>query len=46
MMADIGETLKVTGRSKDMVATGPRPGRTPTTVPNKTPTKAKNRWFG
>jgi hypothetical protein len=39
MMAPTGDILKVAGRSMEIVATGPTPGRTPIKVPIKTPTK-------
>jgi hypothetical protein len=38
-MADAGLIPKVTGRSIEMVPTGPIPGRTPIRVPMKTPIK-------
>jgi len=34
-----GVVWNVAGRSNDMAATGPIPGRTPTIVPMRTPTK-------
>jgi hypothetical protein len=34
---------KVTGRRREMVATGPIPGRTPIRVPINTPKKQKKR---
>jgi hypothetical protein len=37
--AETGEIKKVVGRSKEMVAIGPIPGRTPTKLPKNTPTK-------
>jgi len=39
MMAEVGDIRKVTGRSIDIAPVGPRPGSTPTKVPNKTPKK-------
>jgi hypothetical protein len=44
--ADTGVIWKVVGKRREMAATGPRPGRTPTRVPIKTPTKQKNRFPG
>ena len=38
MSADTGGSANVAGRSIAMVATGPRPGSTPMSVPTKTPT--------
>ena len=39
MMAEIGLSAKVAGKSNAIVAVGPIPGRTPTRVPMLTPTK-------
>jgi hypothetical protein len=39
MMAEIGLSLKVAGKSRAIVAVGPIPGRTPTKVPIVTPIK-------
>jgi hypothetical protein len=46
MMAPTGVILKVAGRSMEMVATGPTPGRTPISVPTKTPIKQYKRLIG
>jgi hypothetical protein len=46
MMAEVAVILKLMGSKMDMVATGPRPGRTPISVPMKTPTKQAKRLFG
>src|SRR5688572_1644210 len=46
MMPPAGSILKVSGSSSAMVAAGPRPGRMPTTVPRKQPTKHQNRFVG
>src|SRR5882672_7421550 len=46
MMAPAGFMLKVSGKSIAMVAGGPRPGSTPTTVPRNTPTKHHSRLEG
>jgi hypothetical protein len=35
--------LKLIGRSREIVAEGPRPGRIPTTVPRRAPIRAKLR---
>jgi hypothetical protein len=45
MMAEVGESLKVTGRRREMVAEGPMPGRTPIRVPIRHPMKHRNRLF-
>ena len=37
--AETGGSEKVSGRSMAMVASGPRPGSTPTAVPSRQPTK-------
>jgi hypothetical protein len=39
MIAEIGDIRKVAGKRIDIAPTGPIPGRTPTNVPNETPTK-------
>ena len=39
MSAVTGSKLKVIGSSMAIVAVGPIPGRTPTSVPSSTPTK-------
>jgi hypothetical protein len=41
-----GSKVNVIGRSIAMVAVGPMPGRTPTSVPRKTPTKHQNTFAG
>src|SRR5258708_11790537 len=46
MMPPAGSILKVRGNSSAIVAAGPRPGRMPTTVPKKHPTKHQNRFAG
>src|SRR5262245_20339161 len=46
MIAPAGFMLKVSGSSIAIVAGGPRPGRTPTTVPRRTPTKHHSRLPG
>src|SRR5882672_9022542 len=46
MIAPAGFMLKVSGSSIAMVAGGPRPGSTPTTVPRNTPTKHHSRFEG
>jgi hypothetical protein len=46
MMAVAGSILKVRGSNMAIVAAGPRPGRTPTTVPRTTPTKHQKRLTG
>jgi hypothetical protein len=43
--AAVGERVKVTGSSIAMVATGPMPGSTPTSVPRTTPTKQNKRFI-
>jgi hypothetical protein len=43
MIAEVGESLKVAGRRREMVAAGPSPGRTPMSVPMRTPIKHKTR---
>jgi hypothetical protein len=42
----MGVSLKVIGRSKDIVAIGPNPGRTPTKVPSRHPLKHQIRLLG
>src|SRR5262249_57493878 len=46
MIAPAGFMLKVSGSSIAIVAGGPRPGKTPTTVPRNTPTKHHSRFVG
>src|SRR5215467_729554 len=46
MIAPAGFMRKVSGSSIAIVAGGPRPGRMPTTVPRKTPTKHHRRFVG
>jgi hypothetical protein len=46
MVAETGVILNVVGRSKAIAAAGPRPGRTPTNVPMRTPKKQYIRWIG
>jgi hypothetical protein len=46
MSAATGVIWKVEGRRREMVATGPNPGKTPTRVPIRTPKKQKNRLLG
>ncbi len=46
MMAVVAEIPYVMGRRIYMVATGPRPGRTPISVPMNTPMKQKKRLLG
>jgi len=46
MIADTGVILKVEGKSRDMVATGPIPGSTPIKVPVRHPIKQKNKLSG
>src|SRR5262245_57307849 len=46
IMAVVGSILKVSGRSRAIVAGGPRPGSTPTIVPKNTPTKHQKRFAG
>src|SRR5918998_5013992 len=41
-----GSKLNVIGSSNAIVAVGPMPGRTPTSVPSKTPRKQKKRFSG
>ena len=44
--AGVGGRAKVTGSSIAVPATGPIPGRTPTSVPRRQPTRAKSRLAG
>jgi len=37
MIAETGASLNVEGRSKAIAADGPKPGKTPTNVPMRTP---------
>ena len=37
--AEVTSIVNENGSSREMVATGPRPGSTPTIVPTKVPTK-------
>jgi hypothetical protein len=46
MMEATGEILKATGKRILIVAEGPTPGRTPISVPIKTPTKQNRRFTG
>src|SRR5215470_2905957 len=46
IMAACGCSVKVTGKRIEIVATGPRPGRTPIMVPSTTPTKPYSRLTG
>ena len=46
MKAGIGSSAKVTGSSSATVSAGPMPGRTPTSVPRKTPSRAQSRFSG
>src|SRR5262245_20390963 len=46
MMPEVGSRWKVSGSSMAMVAMGPMPGRTPTSVPISAPTKAKSKFIG
>jgi len=46
MSACTGFRAKVNGRSIDIEAAGPSPGRTPTKVPTRHPQKHKNRFMG
>jgi hypothetical protein len=40
------ERLNVTGKSRAIVVEGPSPGRTPTSVPHRTPMKHMRRFMG
>jgi hypothetical protein len=42
----VGGTTKVTGRSREMEAGGPKPGNTPMRVPQNTPIKQNRRLIG
>jgi hypothetical protein len=44
--AATGGSVKVIGSSMAMVATGPSPGSTPTSVPSNAPIRQKNRFCG
>src|SRR5206468_11824571 len=44
--AEVGLSVKVTGSSIAMVATGPMPGSTPISVPSRQPMKAYSRLMG
>src|SRR3972149_1012662 len=46
MMAEVAFMPKVTGSSRLIPARGPTPGRTPTIVPVRQPTKAYTRFMG
>jgi hypothetical protein len=46
IMAPTGEVCKVVGSRRDMAPTGPMPGRTPISVPMKTPIKQYRRLTG
>jgi hypothetical protein len=46
MTALVGFIWKVSGSSMAMVAGGPSPGSTPTTVPRKQPAKHQKRFTG
>src|SRR5215831_20811024 len=46
IIAPAGFILKVSGSSMAMVAGGPRPGSTPTTVPRSTPMKHQSKLIG
>jgi ribosome modulation factor len=46
MSACTGFRANVSGRSKDIDAAGPNPGRTPTKVPMRHPQKHKNKLMG
>jgi len=46
MMPDSGVPDSVIGNSSDIAETGPIPGRTPTSVPMKTPMKQYSRLAG
>jgi len=45
-MPPTGPKAKLAGSNMDIVAIGPRPGRTPTNVPTTQPTKQKVRIWG
>ena len=44
MMADTGSITKVSGNSRDTPLGAPRPGRTPTRMPSRTPPAMSARW--
>jgi hypothetical protein len=44
--AETGFAWKVEGRRREIVATGPIPGRTPIKVPIMQPMKQKNKFLG
>jgi len=44
--AATGGSVKVMGSSMAMVATGPSPGSTPTSVPSRTPIRQNSRFSG
>jgi hypothetical protein len=46
MMDETALILNVMGRSRDIAATGPKPGRTPTRVPRSTPIKQASKLAG
>src|SRR6266545_2577755 len=46
IIAAVGDIVKTRGSSIAMVAVGPRPGRTPITVPMRLPTRAMARFRG
>jgi len=46
MMDATGDIFNVKGRRREIAATGPRPGRTPTTVPRIDPMKQARRFMG
>ncbi|MCY1246050.1 hypothetical protein D9M72_592500 [compost metagenome] len=46
MMAEVASSPKVTGMSSDTAAAGPKPGRTPTSMPSTQPSNAKSRCSG
>jgi hypothetical protein len=40
------DILNVIGKRREITAVGPRPGKTPTSVPKKTPAKQNRRFAG
>jgi hypothetical protein len=42
----IGPYFSVKGKKRDIVAVGPNPGKTPTTVPRRHPKKQANKFSG
>jgi len=46
MIAEVVSSLKVDGRRRARVATGPIPGRTPIKVPIRHPIRQKKRFMG